>query len=172
MSGNPEKETQNVTVVVVRGERESSAYTVPVSDSEFLLSLLHRIQEELDASLCFRVNCRSSQCGICVVRANGHMVRLCDTRWADVVDGQDSDCQTVVIDVVEARLRVRDLISDLDRRLEVFLDELVEAEAQGAHMQPRDVKRRAEMGWESSAPEGELSDRSHTGRSSNAVDHR
>ena len=53
-------------------------YPVSIEDNATVLDALIKIREEVDGTLSLRCSCRSSICGSCAVRINGHAALACD----------------------------------------------------------------------------------------------
>ena len=132
-------------------------FTLNLGETEYLLSVLFRIQEDYDPSLCFRYNCQSSQCGICLLLVNGKETRTCDTRIGDVITSGMP--RIIHIQPLERCEVLRDLIVDFDGTIQQFV---VESGSETSPTQILDLKRRAEQGWlclgDQLAPESRESD--------------
>jgi succinate dehydrogenase / fumarate reductase iron-sulfur subunit len=76
-----------------------------------VLDCLNHIKWHIDDSLAYRMSCRSSICGSCSMRVNGHAKLVCKTQVSDVIrpDG------TVQIDPMGNLPPIKDLIVDMRR---------------------------------------------------------
>ena len=83
-------------------------YRVEVQPGDVVLSLLHRIQDEIDGSLAFRYACRGAICGSCAMRINGSAGLACKT----LIDGAASDRRPVVLEPLLNTPVVKDLVVD------------------------------------------------------------
>ena len=79
----------DVTIRVRRLDPESEEptpfwqeYAVSVEDNATVLDALIKIREEMDGTLSLRCSCRSSICGSCAMRINGHAGLACKTQAA------------------------------------------------------------------------------------------
>ena len=85
-------------------------YPVTMDDSATVLDALIKIREEQDGTLSLRCSCRSSICGSCAMRINGHAGLACKTQANDVlVDGN-----TIVIEPAGVMPVVKDLVVDFN----------------------------------------------------------
>ncbi len=85
-------------------------YPVSVADNATVLDALIQVREQDDGTLSLRCSCRSSICGSCAVRINGHGALACKTSAADAMDPQG------VINVEPAGVLgvVKDLVVNFD----------------------------------------------------------
>ncbi len=60
-------------------------YQLELDDSSTVLDGLVKIREEVDGTLGFRCSCRSSICGSCAMRVNGHVTLACNTKVVDAM---------------------------------------------------------------------------------------
>jgi len=85
-------------------------YPVTMDDSATVLDALIKIREEQDGTLSLRCSCRSSICGSCAMRINGHAGLACKTQANDVlVEGN-----TIVIEPAGVMPVVKDLVVDFN----------------------------------------------------------
>ena len=82
----------DVTIRVRRLDPESEEptpfwqeYAVSVEDNATVLDALIKIREEMDGTLSLRCSCRSSICGSCAMRINGHAGLACKTQAAQAM---------------------------------------------------------------------------------------
>ena len=115
----------DVTVRVKRldPEAENSApfwadYRVSVEDNATVLDALIKIREEVDGTLSLRCSCRSSICGSCAMRINGHAGLACKTQAAAVM-GENN---TIVVEPAGNMPVIKDLVVDFD----LFWDKIME----------------------------------------------
>ena len=55
-------------------------FSVSVEDNATVLDALIKVREDVDGSLTLRCSCRSSICGSCAMRINGHSALACKTQ--------------------------------------------------------------------------------------------
>ena len=86
----------DVTINIRRFDPDASqpesywqSYQVSIDDNGTVLDALIKIREEMDGTLSLRCSCRSSICGSCAVRINGHAGLACKTQAAAVM-GEDN----------------------------------------------------------------------------------
>ena len=115
----------NVTIRVRRQEAEDTTpfwqdFSLEIEDNATVLDALIKIREDLDGTLSLRCSCRSSICGSCAMRINGHAGLACKTQAAAVL--QEGD----VIEVEPAGNMpvVKDLVVNFD----LFWDKIMEVE--------------------------------------------
>ena len=58
-------------------------FSLALEDSATVLDALIKIREEQDGTLSLRCSCRSSICGSCAMRINGHAALACKTHAAN-----------------------------------------------------------------------------------------
>jgi succinate dehydrogenase/fumarate reductase-like Fe-S protein len=63
-----EKNSISINIQVPEGSKQ---FEVSIETGMTLLDVLSHLQEEIDASISIRSNCRTGQCGICATRVNG-----------------------------------------------------------------------------------------------------
>ena len=107
----------DVTVRVQRQdpEAENTApfwedYSVSVEDNATVLDALIKIREDLDGTLSLRCSCRSSICGSCAMRINGHAGLACKTQAAAVM-GENN---TIVVEPAGNMPVIKDLVVNFD----------------------------------------------------------
>lgn len=111
------KKSQPVTLSILRYDSSSgglpryASYTVTPKNHETLLDTLETVKEKFDASLGYRRSCRHGICGSCAVRVNGMPVLACKTGTLDLVRQFGAE---LIVDPVDKRRVVRDLIIDMD----------------------------------------------------------
>ena len=115
----------DVTVRVKRldPEAENSApfwvdYRVSVEDNATVLDALIKIREEVDGTLSLRCSCRSSICGSCAMRINGHAGLACKTQASAAMGEND----TIVVEPAGNMPVIKDLVVDFD----LFWDKIME----------------------------------------------
>ena len=86
----------NVTIRVLRQDPEAEdttpfwqEYSLDVEDNATVLDVLIKVREDLDGTLSLRCSCRSSICGSCAMRINGHAGLACKTQAAAAVNDGD-----------------------------------------------------------------------------------
>ncbi|MBI2871980.1 MAG: succinate dehydrogenase iron-sulfur subunit [Chloroflexi bacterium] len=84
-------------------------YTVEAEDYFTVLDALIKIREEEDGTLAVRCSCRSSVCGSCAMRINGHATLACKTKLTDASKGRD----VVLVEPMGNMPVVKDLVTDL-----------------------------------------------------------
>jgi len=83
-------------------------YRVGIQPGDVVLTVLHRIQDEIDASLAFRYACRGAICGSCAIRINGSAGLACKTRIDRIVP----DRGPIVLEPLLNAPVVKDLVID------------------------------------------------------------
>ena len=83
-------------------------YPVTMDDSATVLDALIKIREEQDGTLSLRCSCRSSICGSCAMRINGHAGLACKTQASSAL----TDGNTIVIEPAGVMPVVKDLVVD------------------------------------------------------------
>ncbi len=102
-------------------------FPVSLDEHSTVLDALIKVREEVDGSLSLRCSCRSSICGSCAVRINGHAGLACKTQASDAVD-QDN---TIVVEPPGVMPVIKDLVVDF----KLFWDKIMEVEP---YLQPED----------------------------------
>lgn len=95
-------------------------FTVALEDSATVLDGLIKIREEVDGSLSLRCSCRSSICGSCAMRINGHAGLACKTRVLQVIGPDNS----IIVEPAGVMPVVKDLVVDF----EMFWDKIMAVE--------------------------------------------
>ena len=91
-----------------------------------MLDALIKVREEVDGTLSLRCSCRSSICGSCAVRINGHAGLACKTQASDAV-GPDG---VIVVEPPGVMPVIKDLVVDF----KPFWDKIAEVEP---YLQPQ-----------------------------------
>ena len=104
-----------------------------LEDNATVLDALIKIREEQDGTLSLRCSCRSSICGSCAMRINGHAALACKVQAANaIVEGN-----TIVIEPAGVMPVIKDLVVDFD----LFWDKIREVEP---YLQPQGEEPEAE----------------------------
>jgi succinate dehydrogenase / fumarate reductase iron-sulfur subunit len=85
-------------------------YTVTLDDSATILDGLIKIREEVDGTLSLRCSCRSSICGSCAMRINGHAGLACKTQARLATDENN----VIILEPAGVMPVVKDLVVDFD----------------------------------------------------------
>ena len=93
-----------------RPEPYFQEYRLEVDDSATVLDGLIKVREEVDGTLALRCSCRSAICGSCAMRIDGRARLACNTKVADVIDGDG----TVTIEPPGNMQVIKDLVVDFD----------------------------------------------------------
>ena len=101
-------------------------FPLTLDDSATVLDALIKIREEQDGTLSLRCSCRSSICGSCAMRINGHAALACKTQASKAID----DGNTIVIEPAGVMPVIKDLVVDFD----LFWDKIREVEP---YLQPQ-----------------------------------
>jgi succinate dehydrogenase / fumarate reductase iron-sulfur subunit len=90
-------------------EREPafSTYRVNVIPGLTVLTVLHRIRDEIDGTLAFRSSCRSAVCGSCAMVMNGKIDLACRTQVASFAT------DTIILEPLPNFEVLRDLVVDM-----------------------------------------------------------
>ena len=104
-------------------------FPVSLEEHSTVLDALIKVREEVDGSLSLRCSCRSSICGSCVVRINGHACLACKTQASDAVDQEG----TIVVEPPGVMPVIKDLVVDF----KLFWDKIMEVEP---YLQPQDAQ--------------------------------
>lgn len=83
-------------------------YTVPVSEGEVVLDIIHRIQATQASDLAVRWNCKAGKCGSCSAEINGRPRLMCMTRMSTF-----NESETVTVTPLRAFPVIRDLVTDV-----------------------------------------------------------
>ena len=112
-------------------------FHVEVRKGMNLLEALLKIQDEQDASLCFRYSCRGAVCGSCAMRVNGEVVLACRTQVEDLMK------KPALIEPLPYFPVIRDLIVDMSAFFEHY--EKIEPYLHGKPVTPRHEYRMEEQ---------------------------
>jgi succinate dehydrogenase iron-sulfur subunit len=82
-------------------------YTVPVSEGEVVLDVLHHLQAAQANDLAIRWNCKAGKCGSCSAEVNGRPALLCMTRLSALPPGP------ITITPLRTFPVIRDLVTDV-----------------------------------------------------------
>jgi len=94
-------------------------FTVSVEDNGTVLDALIKIREDNDGAFSLRCSCRSSICGSCAVRINGHAGLACKTQAATAIkDG------VITVEPMGNMPVIKDLVVNFDS----FWDKIMEVE--------------------------------------------
>ena len=100
------------------------SFTLSIADNGTVLDALIKIREEVDGTLSLRCSCRSSICGSCAVRINGHAGLACKIQASTVMGDDD----VITVEPAGVMPVVKDLVVDFDmfwdkiRALKPYLD--------------------------------------------------
>jgi len=94
-------------------------FQVAVEDNGTVLDALIKVREDTDGTLSLRCSCRSSICGSCAMRIDGHAGLACKTQINDVM--QDG---VIVVEPAGNMPVVKDLVVNFDS----FWDKIMEVE--------------------------------------------
>ncbi len=83
-------------------------YTVPVSEGEVVLDVLHRLQATAAPDLALRWNCKAGKCGSCSAEVNGRPRLLCLARMGTFPVGKP-----LTITPLRTFPVIRDLVTDV-----------------------------------------------------------
>ena len=107
----------DVTIKIKRYDPEVEApesywqdFSLTLDDSATVLDGLIKIREEMDGTLSLRCSCRSSICGSCAMRINGHAGLACKIQARLAVD----DDNVITIEPAGVMPVVKDLVVDFD----------------------------------------------------------
>ena len=116
----------DVTLRVQRFDPEAAdskpfwqGFTVTIEDNGTVLDALIKIREDNDGAFSLRCSCRSSICGSCAVRINGHAGLACKTQAQNVIEDG-----VIIIEPVGNMPVIKDLVVDFD----VFWEKIMEVE--------------------------------------------
>ena len=108
-------------------------FPVSLEDNATVLDALIKVREEVDGTLSLRCSCRSSICGSCAVRINGHAGLACKMQASKAVD-QDG---VIVVEPPGVMPVIKDLVVDF----QLFWDKIREVEP---YLQPQDTQPEGE----------------------------
>ncbi|WP_100458602.1 succinate dehydrogenase/fumarate reductase iron-sulfur subunit [Mycobacteroides abscessus] len=83
-------------------------FTVPVSEGEVVLDIIHRIQATQASDLAVRWNCKAGKCGSCSAEINGRPRLMCMTRMSTF-----DKSETITVTPLRAFPVIRDLVTDV-----------------------------------------------------------
>lgn len=83
-------------------------FTVPVSEGEVVLDIIHRIQSTQASDLAVRWNCKAGKCGSCSAEINGRPRLMCMTRMSTF-----DESETITVTPLRAFPVIRDLVTDV-----------------------------------------------------------
>ncbi|MBE5509873.1 succinate dehydrogenase/fumarate reductase iron-sulfur subunit [Mycobacteroides abscessus] len=83
-------------------------FTVPVSEGEVVLDIIHRIQATQASDLAVRWNCKAGKCGSCSAEINGRPHLMCMTRMSTF-----DESETITVTPLRAFPVIRDLVTDV-----------------------------------------------------------
>ena len=123
----------DVTLRVRRYNPESESpepyweeFPVSIEDNATVLDALIKVREDVDGTLSLRCSCRSSICGSCAMRINGHAGLACKIQAGRVLD----DDNTIIVEPAGVMPVIKDLVVDFS----LFWDKIVEVEP---YLQPQ-----------------------------------
>ena len=108
-------------------------FPLSVEDNATVLDALIKVREEVDGTLSLRCSCRSSICGSCTVRVNGHACLACKTQVGQVSDHDGK----IIVEPPGVMPVIKDLVVDFG----LFWDKIVEVEP---YLQPLGVEPEGE----------------------------
>ena len=108
-------------------------FAVVLEDSATVLDALIKIREEVDGTLSLRCSCRSSICGSCAMRINGHAGLACKTQVRQAIGPDNS----ITVEPAGVMPVVKDLVVDFD----MFWDKIMAVEP---YLQPEGPEPEAE----------------------------
>ena len=85
-------------------------YSISVDDNATVLDCLIQIREDVDGTLSLRCSCRSSICGSCAMRINGHAGLGCKTKASQSMDENG----VIVVEPTGVMESLKDLVVDFD----------------------------------------------------------
>ena len=107
----------DVTVRVMRLDPDAAdptpfwqEFPVTIEDNATVLDALIKIREETDGTLSLRCSCRSSICGSCAMRINGHAALACKTQAVNA----RGDNNTITVEPAGNMPVVKDLVVEFD----------------------------------------------------------
>ena len=103
-------------------------YLLSIEDNATVLDALIKIREEVDGTLSLRCSCRSSICGSCAMRVNGHAVLACKTKASESVDSSGA----ITVEPAGVMPVIKDLVVDFD----LFWDKIRTVEPYLQHQGP------------------------------------
>ncbi|MEC9289957.1 MAG: succinate dehydrogenase/fumarate reductase iron-sulfur subunit, partial [Chloroflexota bacterium] len=107
-------------------------FTVAIEDNGTVLDALIKVREELDGGLSLRCSCRSSICGSCAMRINGHAGLACKTQAVTAIKDD-----VITVEPAGNMRVVKDLVVNFDG----FWDKIMEIEP---YLKPEGLEPEAE----------------------------
>jgi succinate dehydrogenase / fumarate reductase iron-sulfur subunit len=139
---------ETVRLRVFRGdafEGRAAEYEVRTFPGMVVLDAIHRVQNEQDASLACRWNCKAAKCGSCSAEINGVPRLMCKTR----VDQTHDASGVIRVEPIKTFPVVKDLVTDVSWNFRVAERiaplQLDDAQAEGLAMAQADVERAQEF---------------------------
>ncbi len=86
------------------------SFTLSIADNGTVLDALIKIREDMDGTLSLRCSCRSSICGSCAMRVNGHAGLACKMQ-ASTMMGEDN---VITVEPAGVMPVVKDLVVDFE----------------------------------------------------------
>ncbi|MCI0846034.1 MAG: succinate dehydrogenase iron-sulfur subunit [Chloroflexi bacterium] len=130
----------DVTIKVRRFDPDADApetywqeFNFEIEDTATVLDALIKIREDMDGTLSMRCSCRSSICGSCAMRINGHACLACKTQARSVMDKEN----TIIVEPAGVMPVIKDLVVDFD----LFWKKIEEVEP---YLQPEGPEPEAE----------------------------
>ena len=85
-------------------------FEVGIEENATVLDALIKIREDVDGTLSLRCSCRSSICGSCAMRINGHACLACKTQARASLDQEN----TITVEPAGVMPVIKDLVVDFD----------------------------------------------------------
>ena len=101
-------------------------FPVTVEDNATVLDALIKVREDVDGTLSLRCSCRSSICGSCAMRINGHATLACKAQARDNL----GDGNVITVEPAGVMRVLKDLVVDFD----LFWDKIMAVEP---YLQPQ-----------------------------------
>ena len=95
-------------------------FPVTVEDNATVLDALIKVREDMDGTLSLRCSCRSSICGSCAMRINGHATLACKAQARDSL----TDGNVITVEPAGVMNVLKDLVVDFD----LFWDKIMAVE--------------------------------------------
>ena len=93
-----------------RPQVEWQEYPISIDENATVLDALIMIREEVDGTLSLRCSCRSSICGSCAMRINGHAGLACKTKASESMDAGG----IILVEPAGVMPTVKDLVVNFD----------------------------------------------------------
>lgn len=93
-----------------RPQVEWQGYPISIDENATVLDALIMIREEVDGTLSLRCSCRSSICGSCAMRINGHAGLACKTKASESMDAAG----IILVEPAGVMPTVKDLVVNFD----------------------------------------------------------